>query len=346
MQKKWKYADALDLTRFFAKADSKSAWLNLVISAVGYFVMWCLMAYLAMSGWNYVFVFACAVIAVGFLTKLFIIQHDCGHGSYFEKKKLNDWIGRLIGVLTIVPYDYWKKTHDIHHQGAGNLDARGLGDIDTLTVGEYLSRSRRGRVWYRIYRNPFIFLFVGSMLTFMVKHRFPWNIPRDGTWRREWRSVWWTNAGIVLLSGGACLLLGWKVFLLVQAPITLLTGVVGIWLFYVQHQYEGTYWRRKYAWEYDVAAIEGSSFYDLPRWLHWFTGNIGYHHIHHLNPRVPSYKLPGCAKMIGNLAGVTKLTLRTSLGCAWLALWDESRRELIRFRDIPRDGPRIRRKSA
>jgi omega-6 fatty acid desaturase (delta-12 desaturase) len=273
-----------------------------------------------------------AIPTAGFLVRLFIFQHDCGHGSFFPSRKANDAVGFVLGVLMLTPYKYWRRTHAIHHGGSGDLDRRSFGDIETLTVDEYLALSKIKRLGYRVYRNLFVLLGIGPAFQFLIKHRFPYDIPRS--WKREWASVFWTNVVAIAL-----FLLGWKLIglksvLLVQLPITLLAGAAGMWLFYIQHQFEDTYWERHEDWSFHKAGIEGSSFYDLGTFLHWFTGNIGYHHIHHLASKVPNYRLRECYKNVPELHEVTKLTIPTSLHCATLKLWDEEIHRLISFREL------------
>lgn len=273
-----------------------------------------------------------AIPTAGFLVRLFIFQHDCGHGSFMPSRKANDAVGFGLGVLMLTPYKYWRRTHAIHHGGSGDLDRRSFGDIETLTVEEYLALSPIKRAGYRVYRSLWVLLGIGPAFQFLIKHRFPYDIPRS--WKREWSSVMWTNAVAIGL-----FLIGWKLIgiksvLLVQLPITLLAGAAGMWLFYIQHQFEDTYWERHENWSFHKAGIEGSSFYDLGSFLHWFTGNIGYHHIHHLASRVPNYRLRECYKNVAELHEVTKLTIPTSLHCATLKLWDEEIHRLISFRDL------------
>jgi omega-6 fatty acid desaturase (delta-12 desaturase) len=274
------------------------------------------------------------------LVRMFMFQHDCGHGSFFRSMRANNAVGGALGVLTLVPYAYWRKTHALHHAGSGNLDLRGFGDIDTLTVREYLSRSRFQRLLYRLYRHPLVLLVIGPVWQFVIKHRYPADLPRD--WRREWRSVHRTNLAILAVIVVMVLLVGWERFVLVQLPITLIAGSVGVYLFYVQHQYEDTYWRYREVWDYYAAGLEGASHLVMPRVLQWFTANIGLHHIHHIASRIPNYYLQRCFDENPELHDVTRLTLPQSIHTLWLTLWDEDNRQLVRFRDLPR----IRRRMA
>jgi omega-6 fatty acid desaturase (delta-12 desaturase) len=280
-----------------------------------------------------------AVPAAFFVIRLFIIQHDCGHGSFFRSARFSDAVGRVIGVLSLTPYTYWRRTHAIHHATSGNLEHRGFGDIDTRTIGEYMGLSRWGRLKYRVYRNPLVLFGGGAALHFVVRHRLPFIVPR--TWKRERMSIMLTNLGIAGVVACVGLALGWREFLMVQAPITLIASSIGVWLFYVQHQFEHTYWEHDPAWSYDTAALEGSSYLHLPRILQWATGNIGLHHIHHLGARIPNYRLPEVLRDNPELAQTSRLTLLSSLRCARLALWDEAQRRLVGFRqarEIARAG--------
>jgi omega-6 fatty acid desaturase (delta-12 desaturase) len=272
--------------------------------------------------------------AAGFLVRLFMIQHDCGHGSFFRSKGLNDWIGRVLGVLTFTPYDFWRHTHAVHHASSGNLDHRGMGDIDTLTVAEYLALPWYGRLRYRLYRNPLVMFGLGPGYTFVIRHRLPFGLMSDG-WR-PWLSTMLTNAGIAAIAGVLIYFLGLKAFLLIHLPITLLAAAFGVWLFYVQHQFEGTTWEGKDEWNRHEAALHGSSHYDLPGVLRWMTANIGVHHVHHLSSGIPFYRLRDVLRDHPELAQVGRLTLWQSFGCIRLALWDEAARKLISFRELRR----------
>jgi len=272
-----------------------------------------------------------ALPAAAFLVRLFLIQHDCGHGAFFKHRALNDWTGRVIGVLTLTPYDTWKRAHAIHHGTSGNLDKRGTGDLDTLTVREYSELPFWGRMRYRLYRNPIVLFGIGPIYMFVLRHRLPL-----GQTIRQWRawiSPMTTNAAIAAVIVGVMWLVGWKMFLLTQVPITLIAGVIGVWLFFIQHQFEGTFWAQDGAWNVHDAALRGSSYYALPKPLEWLTANIGIHHVHHLYARIPFYRLPQVLRDQRSLANVSRVSLWQSIKCARLALWDEVENKLLSFRE-------------
>jgi omega-6 fatty acid desaturase (delta-12 desaturase) len=273
-----------------------------------------------------------AVPAGGFLVRLFMIQHDCGHGSFFRNRLVNDWVGRVIGVFTLTPYDFWRHSHGIHHATSGNLDRRGMGDIDTLTVREYLALSRWRRLRYRLYRHPLIMFGIGPTYLFILRHRLPVGLLREG-WA-PWVSTMTTNCAIALVVGVMMWWVGVGPFLLVHLPITVFGGAIGVWLFYVQHQFEHTVWSENRNWSFPSAALYGSSHYDLPAVLRWFTANIGVHHVHHLCSRIPFYRLPLALRQHPGLANVGRLTLGQSLACVRLVLWDETAHRLISFREL------------
>ena len=285
---------------------------------------------------------ALALPAAGLLVRLFMIQHDCGHGAFFRRRAANDWVGRVIGVLTVTPYDCWRRSHALHHAGSGNLDSRGIGDIDTLTLDEFRALTPARRLAYRIYRHPAVMFGIGPTYQFLLRHRLPLGFMRSG-WR-PWVSAMATNAGMLLLAGLMMKWVGVVPFLWVQLPIMVLAASIGVWLFYVQHQFEGALWERGDDWGFHRAALHGSSHYDLPRVLRWFTANIGIHHIHHLSSRIPYYRLPDVLRDRPELRNVGRLTLWQSLGAVRLVLWDEQKRRLISFREAPVecDHPQVR----
>jgi len=272
----------------------------------------------------------CALPTALFLMRLFIIQHDCGHGSYFRSGRVNNAVGRALGVITLMPYAAWRRDHAIHHAGSGNLARRGVGDVTTLTVAEYRARSRWGRLAYRLYRHPLVLFIVGPAYVLLLRYRLP--LANSFHDRRSWLSILGTDvaaaalaAGIAALAGPAALLAGW-------GSALLLASAIGVWFFYVQHQFEDTYWRPAGSWDFHAAALEGCSFYDLPRILHWVTGSIGFHHIHHLASRIPNYRLRSCFEENPELRQAKRLTLWSSVRATRLALWDEERQRLVSFR--------------
>ncbi len=273
-----------------------------------------------------------AIPAAGFLVRLFMIQHDCGPGPFFTHRQANDWIGRVIGTLTLTPYGLWRHTHAIHHATAGNLDRRGIGDVDTLTVSEYAARSRWGRLRYRLYRHPVFMFGLAPACLFLLQHRLPVGLMRHG-WR-PWASTMLTNLVVALVVATLVWLIGLKAFLIIHLPIMLLAATAGVWLFYVQHQFEDTVWERDGNWQLHDAALHGSSHYDLPGLLRWFTANIGIHHVHHLCSRIPFYRLPRVLHDHPELRAVGRLSLRESFRCVSLALWDEEQNRLVSFREL------------
>lgn len=277
-----------------------------------------------------------ALAAGAFLVRLFAIQHDCGHGAFFRHRLANDWIGRVAGVLTFTPYEVWRQIHASHHATTGNLDRRGLGDVDTLTVNEYRARSLWGRLRYRLYRHPLVMFGVGPAYLFILQHRLPVGSMRRG-WR-PWASTMTTNLAIAVIAAGLIWLIGIRPFLLVHLPIVLLAASVGVWLFYVQHQFEHTTWATDRAWNLHDAALHGSSYYDLPGFLRWLTADIGVHHVHHLCSRIPFYRLSRVLRDHAELRDIGRLTLLDSFRCVNLVLWDEARGRLVSFREARASG--------
>lgn len=325
-----KIPPARDLLRALARyrePDHGRSAFELIITVVPFVGLWVAAWWaLSISFW---LTLAISVPAAGFLVRLFLIQHDCGHGAFFRRRNINDWVGRILGVITLTPYYVWRCDHAAHHATSGNLDKRGVGDIDTLTVKEYMALPRRRRIAYRIYRHPLVMFGIGPVCQFLLRNRLPLGFQSAGS--RFWISTIGTNVAIALVAGIMIYLIGAGPFLLVQFPITLLASSIGVWLFYVQHQFEDTFWDGSEAWEAHEAALYGSSHYDLPGVLRWITANIGVHHVHHLSSRIPYYRLPQVLRDFPEFAQIRRITLMQSLVCAKLRLWDEDQRKLVSF---------------
>lgn len=310
--------------------DQRKSYFQIFNSFVPFLLIWFLM-YLSLDV-SYLLTLLIAFPAAGLLVRIFIIQHDCGHGSFLSTKKANNRVGVACSLFTWTPYFYWRKGHGIHHAFAGNLEHRGIGDVYTMTVKEYMSKTPWGRTKYRLYRNPlFLFVIIPSVI-FLLWYRFPTS--SDKAMKKEEASVYWTDLALVILVGSMIYLVGLSAFLMIQLPLVIISTSLGQWLFYVQHQFEDTYWENKDEWNYASAALQGSSYYKLPAVLQWFTGNIGFHHIHHLNPSIPNYKLALCHKENPELRQVHVLTIKESLNTISLRLWDEDRKKLISFKEL------------
>jgi omega-6 fatty acid desaturase (delta-12 desaturase) len=265
------------------------------------------------------------------LLRAFIIQHDCGHSAFFAKRAGNDWTGRALGVLTFTPYDCWRRSHTLHHANTGNLDARGYGDVDTLTVREFQSRSPMQRFWYRVYRHPVVLFGIGPAYLFLLRHRLPIGLMRAGS--QYWVSALATNLVTAVILGGLVWAFGLTATVLAIIPALLIAASTGVWLFYIQHQFEDAHWDSGKDWSFHEAALHGSSHLDLPQPLRWFTGNIGIHHVHHLMSRIPFYRLPEVLKAYPELRGLNRFTMSQTLRPLMLTLWDEDKRKLVTFRD-------------
>lgn len=309
-----------------------------LINTLGaYGVLWYLMR--LSLGVSYWLTAALVLLAGGFLIRVFIIFHDCGHGSFFRSRKANDILGFITGVLSFTPFYHWRWQHALRHATSGDLDRRGTGDVWTLTVQEYLESSRWNRFAYRLARNPLVLFVLAPLFLFLVKQRFP--APK--ALRRERDSVYWTNLAVLAMGAGLSGIFGLKAYLLLQAGVLLVAGAAGVWLFYVQHQFEGIYWARGEEWDYCTAALKGSSFYKLPKVLQWFSGNIGFHHIHHLSPRIPNYNLERCHRAEPLFQTVKPITLFSSFKSLTFRLWDEQRRKLVSFRAVRNQTPGVHR---
>jgi len=271
-----------------------------------------------------------AVASGLFLIRVFIIFHDCGHGSFFKSRVANDVTGFITGILTFTPYYHWRWEHAVHHATSSHLDKRGMGDIWTMTVQEYLESSRWRRFAYRLARNPFVLFVIAPVYLFLIGQRFP----SAKASKRERDSVHWMNLAILGMAVGLSWLVGLKAYVLIQLTMMAVAGSAGVWMFYVQHQFEDAYWERAGEWDYTAAALQGSSFYKLPKILQWFTGNIGFHHIHHLSARIPNYNLERCHQAHELFRGVKPITLISSLKSLTFRLWDERRKKLVGFRHV------------
>jgi len=312
----------------YEKSNAKTSALQLLNTIPPFILLWAA-AYLSLSV-SYWLALPFILAAAGFVIRTFIIFHDCCHQSFFKSRRANEVVGTITGILTLFPYHQWKHSHSIHHSSSGNLDKRGIGDMWLLTVDEYIAASRWRRMCYRIYRNPLVMFGIGPFATFLIEYRFN----RKGARPAERRNTWLTNAGIAVLYGTLISMIGWKDFLLVQAPVFWISGMAGIWLFYVQHQFEDSYFENEEEWSYVKAAVEGSSYYKLPKLLQWMTGNIGFHHVHHLSPRVPNYLLEKAHESVPPLQRATTITLSASFGALRFKLWDERNRTFVTFGHI------------
>lgn len=310
----------------------RSIWQ--IINSLGPLILLFVAMYLCLEI-SYWLTLALAIPAAGFLVRTFIIFHDCCHGSFFKSKRANRILGYITGILTFTPFERWQHDHAIHHATAGDLDRRGVGDVMTLTVDEYRALPPIKRLGYRLFRHPLIMFTVGPLYIFLISHRF--TLKKTG--RRERMSVIITNLALLVMVGSLAYLMGWKEYVMVHLPIIVFGMTAGVWLFYVQHNYEGSYWTRHTNWDFATAGLKGSSFYKLPRLLQWFTGNIGFHHIHHLNPRIPNYKLEACYRSSELFQHVKPLTIGRSLKSLNLRLWDEPSKKMVGLSALKRRPP-------
>ena len=326
-------ANARDWTKILARyrqPNDARSFVEIAITIIPLVALW--VAVWAATGAGYWLSLLLAVPTAGFLVRLFMIQHDCSHGAFFRHRLANDWVGRVIGVLTLTPYDLWRRSHAVHHATLGNLDHRGMGDISTLTLREYMARSRWKRLSYRFYRHPLVMFGIGPAYLFILAQRVPIGLMRAG-WQ-PWISTMTTNLAIAASAAALIAFIGLKVFMLVHLPVMLLAASIGVWLFYVQHQFEHTLWTDEQDWNWHEVALHGSSHYHLPLVLRWFTANIGVHHVHHLCSGIPYYRLPKVLRDFPELRGIGQLTLLQSFRCVRLVLWDEKQRRLVSFRDV------------
>ncbi len=316
-------------------ADNRRSVLQLGVTLVLYGAIWAvLLQTVEVSYW---LTALAALPAGGLMVRLIVLQHDCGHGSFFTSRRACDIVGRLLGVPVLVPYDYWRTTHASHHSHAGNLDRRPGGDVDTLTIDEYEKQDWWTRLKYRVVRNPFMMIGVLIMFQFVIRHRFPWGMPRSCI--REWRSVWWTNAALAAIAGGIWLFAGSDLLLqvlIIQGMLTLYACSFAAWLNHVQHQFEDAYWRRSGEWDFFEAGLRGASWLALPAPLRWLTASIGLHHVHHLSTHIPNYNLQRCHDENQELWSVHRISLREGFKALHLALWDERGGRLISFGEYRR----------
>ncbi len=329
-------ANAIDTNRLarslvaFRNPSAARGWYELAVTFLPLVAVFTIMLFGVSAG--YYWTLCLAPLSGLLLLRMFIIQHDCGHGAFMPRKTQNDWIGRAIGVLTLTPYDCWRRSHELHHAGTGNLDARGFGDVDTLTVREFEALSPLKRFGYRLYRNPLTILGFGPAYLFLLRHRLPIGLMRAGA--RYWISAMATNAATAVLLGLLAWQFGLGTTMLVFIPTLLVAATVGVWLFYIQHQFEEAHWDARSEWSFKEAALHGSSYLDLPAPMRWFTGGIGVHHIHHLMSQIPFYRLYDALRAHPELAHVNRITPRQTIAPFLLALWDEDQRKMVRFRDL------------
>lgn len=324
--------DARDWVKVLSKyrdPNWQQSWFEVIVTAGPFVVLWAL-AWWALS-FSYLLALGLSVINGLFLVRLFTIQHDCGHGSFFASRETCDWLGRVLGVLTLTPYDVWRRTHSIHHSAHGNLGRRGIGDIHTMTVEEYRAQGWFGRLSYRIYRNPIVLFGFGPSYLFFFQNRLPVGLMNMS---KYWVSAMGTNLVLLIALGMIFYFGGLAPIFLIFVPSTLTAATVGMWLFYVQHQFEDAHWKEDEDWQLHDAALHGSSYYVLPKALQWMSANIGIHHVHHLYSRIPFYRLPEVLRDQPELASNNRMTIRESLASARLHLWDQSTNRLLSFRQV------------
>ncbi|SEM54899.1 fatty acid desaturase [Paenibacillus sp. OV219] len=319
----------------FEKPELKTSVRQLANTLVPLLFLW-YAAYASLS-YSYWITLPLTFIIAGFLVRTFIIFHDCCHHAFFKNSKANDILGMILGVITLFPYQQWKHSHSIHHATSGNLDKRGTGDIWLLTIQEYCSAPLRTKLFYRMYRHPFVMFLIGPIAVFLLKNRFN----RKTAKRKERLNTFITNASVIALYAVLTWVVGWEALLMIQGPAFLISGLLGVWLFYVQHQFEDSYYEKDEEWSFVQAAIDGSSYYKLPKPLQWITGNIGFHHVHHLCPKVPNYNLEKAHHASPPLQKVTTVTLGTSFKSIHYHLWDETNHSFVSFRDLRNIGKTV-----
>ncbi|MCQ6276281.1 fatty acid desaturase [Bacillus sp. V3B] len=312
----------------YEKANLKNSVWQIVNTVFPFFLLWYL-AYESLSI-SYLLTLGLNVLAAGFIVRTFIIFHDCCHNSFFKNKRANEVVGTITGILTLFPFQQWRHSHNVHHATSSNLNKRGTGDIWVMTVEEYANAPFGQRLAYRLYRNPIVMFGIGPIYLFLVTNRFN----RKDARVKERMNTYLINLSVVLLYGMMCWIVGWQAFLLIQGPILFIAGSLGIWLFYVQHHFEDSYFAKDEDWDFVKAAVEGSSFYKLPKLLQWLTGNIGYHHVHHLSPRVPNYHLEEAHNNNVPLKSVPTVTIRSSLRAVQYRLWDEENKKFVCFQTV------------
>jgi omega-6 fatty acid desaturase (delta-12 desaturase) len=322
--------DWYQATSRYETSDLKKAAWQIANTFIPYCALWVLMIYTVEYGFPYWITFALAMVAAVLLVRIFIFFHDCCHGSFFATSRGNRILGYVSGILSFTPYEDWRRCHAIHHSTVGDLDRRGTGDVSLLTVDEYLAVSGRKRLAYRLYRNPLVMFGLGPAFMFLFRFR----VSSRGARKHERKSVIFTNLAIIAILLLAGFTIGIKTYLVIQLPIILVAGAIGLWLFYIQHDFEGVYWARHEDWDQMRASLEGCSYYKLPGPLKWITGNIGLHHIHHIRPRIANYNLQQCYKETPALQEIIPLTFCKSLKTPWLNLWDEKQAKLVSFRSL------------
>jgi omega-6 fatty acid desaturase (delta-12 desaturase) len=318
----------------FEKSDTKRSVMQILNTFPPFFLLWFL-AYQSLSI-SIALTLALSVVAAGFLVRIFIIFHDCTHGSFFKNKKLNSLVGNIAGIMAMFPYEKWKREHSIHHATSGNLDKRGIGDVWIMTVEEYKAASKKEKMSYRLYRNPIVMFGLGPIYLLFVLNRRN----RSDAKRKERLNVYFTNVALIAIYGFLVWTLGWQAVLIIQTPILLVSGGLGIWLFYVQHQFEDAYFEDESEWDYVKAAVDGSSYYKLPKVLQWVSGNIGFHHVHHFSPKVPNYNLEKAHDASAPLQKATTITVATSLKSIRFRLYDEENKTFVSFKEIEQLVPK------